>query len=45
MSGHSHWATVKRGKEIEDKKRGKIFSKIGRLISIAAKEGLPDPTV
>lgn len=45
MSGHSHWATVKRGKEIEDKKRGKIFSKITRLISIAAKEGLPDPTV
>lgn len=43
MSGHSHWATVKRGKEIEDKKRGKIFSKIGRLISIAAKEGSPDP--
>lgn len=45
MSGHSHWATVKRGKEIEDKKRGKIFSKITRLISIAAKEGLPDPNV
>ncbi|MCX6760070.1 MAG: YebC/PmpR family DNA-binding transcriptional regulator [Candidatus Nealsonbacteria bacterium] len=45
MSGHSHFSTIKRGKEIEDKKRGKIFSKIGRLISIAAKEGLPDPTV
>jgi len=39
MSGHSHWATIKRGKETEDKKRGKIFSKMSRVISIAAKEG------
>jgi len=39
MSGHSHWATVKRGKEAEDKKRGKIFSKLSRVISVAAKEG------
>ena len=43
MSGHSHWATVKRGKEIEDKKRGKIFSKLTRIISLAAKEGGKDP--
>lgn len=43
MSGHSHWATVKRGKEIEDKKRGKVFSKMSRIISIAAKEGGKDP--
>jgi len=43
MSGHSHFATIKRGKEIEDKKRGKIFSKMARLVTIAAKEGSPDP--
>jgi len=43
MSGHSHWATVKRGKEIEDKKRGKIFSKLSRMISVAAKEGGKNP--
>ncbi len=43
MSGHSHWATVKRGKEAEDKKRGKIFSKMTRMILIAAKQGGPDP--
>jgi len=43
MSGHSHWATVKRGKEIEDKKRGKIFSKLSRMLSIAAKEGGKNP--
>lgn len=43
MSGHSHWATIKRGKELEDKKRGKIFSKLTRMILVAAKEGSPDP--
>jgi len=42
MSGHSHFKTIKAQKEIADNKRGKIFSKIGRLIAIAAKEG-PDP--
>jgi len=39
MSGHSHWTTIKRTKEAEDKKRGKIFSKLSRLISLAAKQG------
>jgi len=39
MSGHSHFATIKRKKEIEDQKRGKAFSKLGRMISIMAKEG------
>lgn len=43
MSGHSHWATIKRGKEAEDKKRGKVFSKMSRIISIAAKDGGGDP--
>lgn len=39
MSGHSHFATIKRKKEVEDQKRGKIFSKLARIISIVAKEG------
>lgn len=43
MSGHSHFSTIKRAKEITDQKRGKIFSKLAKIISIAAKEGLPDP--
>ncbi len=38
MSGHSHWKTVKRTKEAEDKKRAKIFSKLAREISLAVKE-------
>lgn len=43
MSGHSHAKTVKRIKEASDKKRGQIFSKMARLISVAAKEGGKDP--
>lgn len=39
MSGHSKWSTIKHKKAIEDSKRGKIFTKFGRAISIAAKEG------
>jgi len=39
MSGHSHWATIKRKKEAEDIKRGKIFSKFSREITVAAKDG------
>jgi YebC/PmpR family DNA-binding regulatory protein len=39
MSGHSHWAGIKHKKGIEDAKRGKVFSKISRLISLAAREG------
>ena len=42
MSGHSHAKTVKRVKEAEDKKRGKAFSKIARVIILAAKEGGDD---
>jgi len=38
MSGHSHWHSIKHKKGATDLKRGKIFSKISRLISIAAKE-------
>jgi len=39
MSGHSHWATIKRQKEAADFQRGKIFSKLSRAITIAAREG------
>ncbi len=39
MSGHSHWATTHRQKEVNDAKRGAIFTKVGRLITIAAKGG------
>jgi YebC/PmpR family DNA-binding regulatory protein len=45
MSGHSKWSTIKRKKGAEDAKRGKIFTKIGRELSIAAREGGPDPEV
>ena len=43
MSGHSHWKSIKRTKEAEDKKRGKIFSKLSREISVAVKEKGSDP--
>ena len=39
MSGHSHFKTVKATKDANDAKKGKIFSKMGRLITIAAKAG------
>ena len=42
MSGHSHWATIKRKKGANDAKRGQLFSKLGREIAIAARNG-PDP--
>ena len=43
MSGHSHFKTIKYKKEIADNKRGKIFSKLSKAISIAAKERGGDP--
>ena len=43
MSGHSKWSTIKRKKGVADTKRGKLFTKIGREIVIAAREGGPDP--
>jgi len=39
MSGHSHWAGIKHRKGINDKKRGKIFTKFGKIITIAARDG------
>lgn len=43
MSGHSHAKKIKHQKAITDQKRGQIFSKMARFISIAAKEGGPNP--
>ena|SRR5213596_3133706 len=43
MGGHSHWATTKRHKASVDAKRGKIFTKIIREITIAARLGGRDP--
>ncbi len=42
MSGHSKWSTIKRKKGAEDAKRGKIFTKIAREITMAARKGGPD---
>jgi len=44
MSGHSHWATIKRQKETADQQRGKIFSKLSRAIAIAARQGADPET-
>ncbi|MCD5397002.1 MAG: YebC/PmpR family DNA-binding transcriptional regulator [Candidatus Pacebacteria bacterium] len=43
MSGHSHWATIRHQKAIVDKKRGKTFSKLSQMISVAVKEKGKDP--
>lgn len=43
MSGHSHWATIKRKKGAEDAKRGKVFSKLNREITVAVREGGANP--
>ena len=39
MSGHSHWAGIKQRKGVNDAKRGKIFTKYGKLVTIAARDG------
>ena len=43
MSGHSKWSTIKRQKGVADAKRGAIFTKVAKEISVAARSGLPDP--
>lgn len=43
MSGHSKWSTIKRKKGALDAKRGKIFTKLIKEISVAAREGGADP--
>lgn len=43
MSGHSHWATIRRKKDAADAKRGQVFTRLAREIVIAAREGGGDP--
>ncbi len=43
MSGHSKWSTIKHKKAATDKKRGKIFTRIAKDLTIAAREGGGDP--
>ncbi len=43
MAGHSHWAGIKHKKAANDAKRGKLWSKIARMIIVAAKAGGGDP--
>ena len=44
MSGHSKWSTIKRKKEATDSKRANVFTKIGREIAVAVREGGGDPS-
>ena len=39
MAGHSKWANIKHKKAANDKKRGKLWSKLIREVTVAAKEG------
>ena len=43
MSGHSKWSTIKRKKAATDEKRGQVFTRIARELSIVAREGGGDP--
>ncbi|MBA2373979.1 MAG: YebC/PmpR family DNA-binding transcriptional regulator [Chloroflexi bacterium] len=43
MSGHSKWSTIKRAKGATDAKRGALFTKVAREISVAARQGGGDP--
>ena len=43
MSGHNKWSSIKRKKGVADTKRGQVFTKIGREITMAARDGGGDP--
>ena len=43
MSGHSKWSNIKHKKEKSDAKKGKIFTKLGRELTVIVKAGGPDP--
>lgn len=45
MAGHSKWAQIKRSKAANDQKRGQLFSRLGREITVAAKMGGGDPNL
>lgn len=44
MSGHSKWSQIKHKKGITDKKKGQLFSKLSKLISLAARNGVNPAT-
>ena len=44
MSGHSKWSSIKHKKEAADSKKGAVFTRMAKNISIAAKEGGADPS-
>jgi len=44
MSGHSHWATIRRKKGAADAKRGQVFTRLAREIALAARTGGGDPS-
>jgi len=44
MAGHSHWAGIKHKKAANDAKRGKVWSKVARMIIVAARNGGGDPS-
>jgi len=43
MAGHSKWANIQHRKAAQDKKRGKVFTKLIREVTVAARTGGPDP--
>ena len=43
MSGHSKWSQIKRQKGVADARRGQLFTKLGRELSVAVRQGGPDP--
>ncbi|MFS8524636.1 MAG: YebC/PmpR family DNA-binding transcriptional regulator [Limnochordales bacterium] len=45
MAGHSKWANIKHKKEREDARRGKLFTKLSRQITVAVRESGPDPAM
>ncbi len=45
MSGHSKWSTIKRAKAVTDQRKGSLFTKLSKNITIAAKQGGGDPNM
>ncbi len=43
MAGHSKWAQIKRKKGVTDAKRGQLFTKLGRELAVATRQGGPNP--
>ena len=43
MAGHSKWANIQHRKGLQDKKRGNLFTKLAKEITVAAKMGDPNP--